>query len=133
MPFDEAAGRLTAPDRTVPVAGAHAIEVADGDYLDARVAEKSSHVAGALIAGSDDGHGDTISGRGPSGLSEGDGGDERGRLRGGQHLQEGSAFHVCSAAIIACGGHRVLTLLSPYGCGTPLRVAPGDYLAVHLS
>ena len=64
MLLDQPPGRLAAADLALPVAGALAVDVADGDDLHAVIPEKRLDVVEALVARADDPQGDPIAGRG---------------------------------------------------------------------
>ena len=77
MLLDETPGRFTAGDGAIPVAGAFAVDVADGHDLHAVIAEEAAHVVEALIAGADDAEIDALA-RGRLALqAEGRGGDDQ--------------------------------------------------------
>ena len=66
MLFDQPLGRLAAADLAVPVSGALAVHVADGDDLHPLVLQERLDVVEALVARADHREGDPIAGRDPS-------------------------------------------------------------------
>ena len=62
MFFDDGLGRLPPGDGTIPVPGAFAIDVTDGDDLHARIAEEAADVVEPLVAGADEPQGDPLAG-----------------------------------------------------------------------
>src|SRR5262249_42933529 len=82
--LDEALARFAAGNGAVPVAGALAVHVADGDNLHAIIAEEAAHVVEALVAGADHAEVNALARRGL--LVEAEGGgryDQRRRDDGG--------------------------------------------------
>ena len=63
MLLDQPPGGLATADLAVPVAGALAVDVADGDDLDPLVPEERADVVEALVARADHAQGDPVAGR----------------------------------------------------------------------
>src|SRR5207249_2787238 len=62
VPLDQALGGLASADLALPLAGALAIHVADGDDLDALVFQERAEVIEALVARPDDAQRDPVAG-----------------------------------------------------------------------
>ena len=60
MPVDNEPGRLSPGNAAAPVSGALSVEITHRHNAHASVLHESPHVIGALVAGTDDGHGDLV-------------------------------------------------------------------------
>ena len=105
MLLDQTLRGLAAADLAVPVSGALAVDVADGDDLHPLVAQERLDVVEALVARPDHRDGDPIAGRDPPAQPQRTCRHDRGKRQSGRHALNGGSQEITPRVF---RGHRLL-------------------------